>query len=300
MNNKIVVKIRGGLGNQLFQYSYAKMVHTWFPEKKIFLDCSYYNKKHIRSLEIDKMNIVNNVVWISKKNALFDIFYGIYRVINKIILRDTIPSKIIWIASNVFCFCDKTFSIDIKKEVFSNIYLAGYFQDEKEIRIVKKEIQEEFTPKKMSALANSVLNDINSHKSIGISIRAGEDYSKFGWPICDKKYYIKGLEKLYTGNEKIFIFSDVIDRVITEKWFEGKNVTYVKGCNSVECLYLLSNCDDFIIANSTFSWWGAYLSRKDDKKIIAPKYFYPSKKMADCGLHMDNSIYLDNESGEEI
>ena len=67
---KIVVKIRGGLGNQLFQYAYAKKMLVEYPEAKIYLDVSYYNKKHIRNLEILNYNLDSRIGIIRHENKI--------------------------------------------------------------------------------------------------------------------------------------------------------------------------------------------------------------------------------------
>ena len=72
MNGHIYVKIKGGLGNQLFQFAYALKLKKLFPNKQIVIDYTYFNKKHIRSMELQKLSI-KNVEWDNSKKFFYDI-----------------------------------------------------------------------------------------------------------------------------------------------------------------------------------------------------------------------------------
>lgn len=296
---KIIVKIRGGLGNQLFQYAFAKYLMRKSGAEKLIIDTSYFNKKHIRGLELNKLS-VSNCEFKPKSNIVFDICYFIFRIFDRITHHKIhIFQRIV--LNNMFYFCDKT--IDHKKIYtnFTNAYLAGYFQQETIIRNVSDELKRVIIPKSsLSDAAKSYLKEIENNKSIAISIRAGEDYNQFGWPLCSPEYYRKGLDLLLKNHpgSKIFIFSDCISKVKKEKWFEELEVNYIEKCNSTEGLYLLSQCDNYVIANSTFSWLGSYLSKNLKRDIIAPKYFYRGSEMKSGGLHIPNCIYLDNQTGK--
>lgn len=297
MKNSIIVKIRGGLGNQLFQYAYAKKVQKLFPTKKIIIDASYFNKKHIRSLELNQLKINEAVSFSTNKRGIFDLCYDVFRLIDKISKhkRKTLQLTLL---NSTYCLCEKTGSFKWKKNSNNNIYLAGYFQDLKEMDAVKKDIKTEVCPKSLSDKAKSYLDIISNNETIAISIRAGEDYVKFGWPLCSKEYYLKGLEYIKKDHAKIIVFADVIDKIKKEKWFDNYEVTYIEGCNAVESLYLLNRCDDYVISNSTFSWWGAYLGDNNNKKIVAPEMFYSGKKMSDGGLHIPSALYMNNYTGK--
>ena len=120
--------------------------------------------------------------------------------------------------------------------------------------------------------------------------------------MCQREFYEAGVQTIArtTGCKKVFVFSDRIDKVEKEGWFSTYETTFVKGCNAVEGLDLLKKCHHFVVANSTFSWWGAYLSSCKDKMIIAPRFFYSGITMEDSKIHLDDAIYLDNTSGEKI
>ncbi len=296
MKNKIFIKIRGGLGNQLFQYAFAERIHRIYPQKNVVLDVSYFNKKHIRSLELNQLKINKAVEWSNKRKFFFDFLYFLYRLFDSLLKHRIIFNKINLFGSH-YLFCDKTVEGEIKKVNCKNIYMAGYFQDRKQMDLMHEYIRNIIQPYYISEVAKRFINIITKNKTIGVSIRVGNDYVKYGWPICSSNYYISGLNYLNNLKSKVIVFADVIEKVKNENWFRDFDVIYVEKCSVVESLFLLSLCDDFVISNSTFAWWGAYLSNNEKKKIVAPEMFYPEQKMIDSSLHIPGTVYLNNYTG---
>lgn len=297
----IFVKICGGLGNQIFQYAFARYLQKVTGVGNVIVDTSYFNKKHIRNIELNKLSI-NNVHWNNNGYLLFDVSYFLYRLFERMFCHKQKLIFPIKIFNNSFYFCDKTINIS-KIEKSKKLFVAGYFQQAEIIHYLADELRENIFPKDgLNIYAKNYLKAINENQTIAVSIRAGWDYIKFGWPLCSKEYYKSGLKKLIDKypNSKIFIFSDCIDKVKSEKWFAEYNVKYIENCSSVESLYLLSQCDNYVIANSTFSWIGAYLSKNKDRTIIAPKYFYNGEEMKNGGLHIPECVYLENQTGNDV
>ena len=96
--------------------------------------------------------------------------------------------------------------------------------------------------------------------------------------MLDSEYYSKALEHI-GGVGTIFVFSDDIEWC--EKNInlgEGKKIVFVKDQSDVEDLWLMTKMTNNVIANSTFSWWGAYLNQNENKKVVAPsKWFGPKR-----------------------
>lgn len=299
----VIVKIRGGLGNQLFQYAYAKSVAQQYRADRIILDTSYFNRSHIRSLNIDKYVLCSNAVLSSKPDKLFDTLYFLYRVTDKISVvickRHRSESRLMMRFGVILCH--HSFSGKMNADWNKDIRLAGYFQDESIIRDVRNSLQQDLVIREpVSSKARQYFSAIERSKdTIGVSIRMGEDYHKFGWPVCTRAYYESGVNLLAErmGIRRIFVFSDCIDQIETEKWFSDYDACYVKGLSAVEGLEALKKCHHFVIANSTFSWWGAYLSAFTDKTIVAPQYFYAGIEMKKTELHIESAIYLNNFDG---
>jgi len=138
-------------------------------------------------------------------------------------------------------------------------------------------VKKPFTSKELN-----LLERIRNSNSIGVSIRIGDDYLKSReLNVCNDRYYYKAMNLIreQVAFPEYFIFSDDIKRV-KERFIFSKydKVTYVDGFSDSQSLRLLYNCKYFIIANSSFSWWGAYLSDYPDKIVIAPGRWYNNSK----------------------
>lgn len=303
MRDKIIVKLQGGLGNQLFQYAYAKRMQQLFPEKRIVLDVSYFQKEHIRSLEIQKLSIDDAVEWSEKKDSFFDTMYALFRA-EKSLLEKAGRRLRRWplMERTGYYFNYSRSDYWTPRKSLRNIHLAGYFQNEEQIRPVRDHLISVTRPKsRLGEKAEQYLEKIRKGRSIGISVRAGQDYMEMGWNVCSREYYLEGIRKLAQNgeNSRLFVFSDCVDKVREEDWFGEYDVTFVEGCTTAESLYLLTQCSDFVIANSTFSWWGAYMGRAKDKRVIAPEYFIDRRRTRESGLHVDGFRYLNNQTGNE-
>jgi SAM-dependent methyltransferase len=111
--------------------------------------------------------------------------------------------------------------------------------------------------------------------TIAISIRRGDYVGNPNYELLPATYYIQALLKHFPDyqNYNIIFFSD--DLPYCRVHFEClSNAWFADGCGAIEQLCLMSQCDHFIIANSTFSWWGAYLGEKEHSKVIRPAYLF--------------------------
>tara|TARA_R110000796_G_scaffold159291_1_gene276056 strand:+ start:268 stop:984 length:717 start_codon:yes stop_codon:yes gene_type:complete len=147
----------------------------------------------------------------------------------------------------------------------NDITLFGYFQSEKYFLEYKEELKAEFT------LRNHKYPETLDDEYIGIHVRRG-DYLKHPdcHPTCSMEYYEKALSLL--PNKPVKVFSDDYDWCC--KNFKGDRYEISNG-DFIEDFELLSKCSYHIIANSSFSWWAAWLS--NSKKVIAPKRWFGSK-----------------------
>lgn len=176
---KVIVKIRGGLGNQLFQYAYAKKIAKQYDVDEIILDTSYFNSAHIRGLNIDKYDLSSNVRLNDESDTLFDFFYFVYRAIDRIKYKvsgkHSKSSKVFGKIGYVFCdkTVDKLYAIKENRD----IHLAGYFQDEPEIREICSEMNGDFCISEGLSITAKKYEQklVNNTKTIGVSIRIGKD-----------------------------------------------------------------------------------------------------------------------------
>lgn len=162
------------------------------------------------------------------------------------------------------------YNIEIPRK--TNIFLNGYFQSEKNFIEYRKDLLDAMRPN--DEIKNNLIKkypDIQDDKTVSIHIRKGnyKNLQEFH-PLMPNEYYYKALE--YFKDHKIFIFSDEIESCYYI--FKKYECVFVKNDFDLHDMYLMSLCKNNIIANSTFSWWGAWLNENENKKIIAPKLWF--------------------------
>lgn len=156
-----------------------------------------------------------------------------------------------------------------------NTDLYGYFQDELYFIDVREEILKIFKFK--SKYEESALKFISSipesFSKVSIHVRRG-DYLLYPnhHPICSIDYYEKSISLFGKEEVKFLVFSDDINWC--EKNFIGENFIFVNTGSHYTDLKIMSLCDHHIIANSSYSWWGAWLNKKEDKIVIAPSCWF--------------------------
>lgn len=146
-----------------------------------------------------------------------------------------------------------------------NQILFGYFQSEKYFINIEDNIK---------SLFSLQFQNMPSGINVSMHIRLG-DYlkNKEYHPVQSEDYYYRALTSI--GNyDNLFIFSD---SELPEWAKKLKNVRVVKNSSDIEDLSLMASCDHNIIANSSFSWWGAWMNRNKNKKVVAPKIWFGPK-----------------------
>lgn len=150
--------------------------------------------------------------------------------------------------------------------------IRGYFQSEKYFKDNESLIRDEFQFKD-EIISSCDKSDMDPTGKIAIHIRRG-DYINLGdvHPFPGKGYYMKAMEMF--PDKEFLIFSDDIHWCESADIFYGreKNGYFFSRGNQYQDMYLMSQCDGHIIANSSFSWWGAWLANKG--KVVAPKNWF--------------------------
>ena len=155
----------------------------------------------------------------------------------------------------------------------TNCTLYGFFQTEKYFKHCAREIREEqFTFKKQivdeckEIVESFFKNPISLHIRRGdFLINSGNHYNQ------NLDYYEEALKK-FDNDRQVVIFSDDPDWCMEQELFTDNRFIVSQAASPYHDLYMMSQCSDFIIANSTFSWWGAWLANKG--KVIAPKKWF--------------------------
>ena len=167
-------------------------------------------------------------------------------------------------------------------EYAENMFLVGYFQSEKYFKHNREKIIELFSPiPQIDALLNKKYGDlINKDKIVSVHVRRG-DYLKFSdyHANIGGDYYSQAIKQFPSDYTYVF-FSDDIDWC--KQTFNGPNNIFIEKQDDVLDLYLMSKIKNNIIANSSFSWWAAWLNQNQDKKVVAPKVWFGPKNQHLC------------------
>jgi len=289
MNKIIVAKISEGLGNQLFMYANAYAVSKKFSLNLCLDPYSGYRKNNIRSFMLDNFNISSTIApsdWIFSSN---------YRnLIKKIkIKHDFLKKK----KSFFFELKDKnkitkynSIKLDKMKNTF---YIDGNFESEKYFLNYRKDLLNEFSFKK-DLRDNKYLNIINNNNVVSISVRQNRFSERknnknniysinksndFLVETVDYIYQSVKFIKTKINNPKFLLWSN--DFTDLEKYFPKNKFLHVINAENkiLNDFYLLTQCKYFIVGPSTFSWWGAWLSNKEDKICVRPKNINPSNNI---------------------
>ena len=245
----IIVKLQGGLGNQMFQYAAGRAVSKRL-NSELLLDPKWFKESTNRSLWLSGLNIPQEIISADppKKIKLSH-------------FQESAPGF------------DPTF-LTLK----DNFYLDGYFQSYKYFSDIEATIRKEFTLKDTSKeVIKNWERTITGQTSVSLHIRRGDYLWKKHLSILGLlplEYYENAIKEI-TGHLKtfkIFVFSDDIAWT-KENLKSATPVDFVSSAqlSPAEETYLISRCEHHIIANSSFSWWGAWLSSNLNKIVIAPK-----------------------------
>jgi len=179
-----------------------------------------------------------------------------------------------------------------------NTDLYGYFQTEKYFEKYRNEILEIFTFKQNhkdeaeNFLSEKVPPLASDKNIISLHVRRG-DYTLYPnhHPTCSDEYYQSAISKFDLSNSIFLVFSDDIEWC--KKKFEGESFIFSDTDNQYLDLAIMSFCDHHIIANSSFSWWGAWLNKSEDKKVIAPsRWFGPALNKDTSDIYCKNWIKI--------
>jgi len=176
----------------------------------------------------------------------------------------------------------------------NDVLLDGYFQSEKYFPGLKKELEALFNfPEDIQLKINNAFSKIKK-PILGVHVRLG-DYlgpsCKAAHFLCGKDYYTKALQQFDLSKYTIILCTD--DPVSVFDFFPYKDVIFSNSKTDIEDLYLLSQCDNHILTNSSFSWWGNYLGKIKDKTVVPSKWFAAAGPQDYQDIYRDNWIKID-------
>ncbi|MBR3177512.1 alpha-1,2-fucosyltransferase [Candidatus Saccharibacteria bacterium] len=292
MLSKVVM---GRLGNQMFQYAAMRAIQErLYPNETVNLIFSQIERNGSKEDGfVNQLDVFN----INTEKVVYDQKLKLTLHQNILVLWYFLRRKMIKIFSKSEDYEDKKRKFEIKVQdkynrnglyLFSYGYydfkktnkedklFIGFFESQKFFNDIRETIIEEFTPKEPPLEKNkNMYRKIMSSESICVSVRRGDflkDRFKDSTYVCTPEYFSKAIDlvKRKVKNPRFVVFSDDIDWVRKEMDFP-KDTIYETGDDPLwEKIRLMYSCKHFIISNSTFSWWAQYLSRNDEKIVVAP------------------------------
>ena len=285
--NSLYVPIFGGLGNQMFQLahglnisrkknyslklidftkSYGSIKRNWN------LSCFGYEVKNTSYLKKEYLKCLVKLSNLSFKLGLKKRF----GVLNE----------------------DHIYKIE-DYEISNKILCIGYWQNEKYFSDSVNYIRKNFTFKNQLSIPESLKKSMGDN-TIAVHIRRGDYVSNSNTKnihlMCDEQWYKRAIQKIKTqvSNPKLFIFSD--DIAYTKFIFKDYNDLEINFMpdNGIDWfhMYLMTLCKHFIISNSSYSWWGSFLSKSPNKLIISPKYWFKNQLTESTGIYRKDFLIL--------
>ncbi len=271
-----IVKILGGLGNQMFQYAFLIALRKHFDED-ILMDIGAFKGYPLHNgFELDRIfTLTANQAKKDDVKRIYHRFIGgyfSYRLYRHLFIK----------GKNECCEVEaKAYDTSVFEKK-SDCYYDGYWQDYRYFENCRNEIKKEFVFKTPLDSKNAhYAQKFSEQLTASFHIRRGDYVTEktFGG-ICDIQYYLKAIQVVTSHYPQVVnfaVFSN--DRPWCEKYIfpripKGINIISVdwnRGLDSYNDLRLMSQCKINVIANSSFSWWGAYLNVHEDSFVVAPQ-----------------------------
>lgn len=291
----VIVRLNGGLGNQLFQYATGRAVANRFSQPLV-VDDRAFRTDNLRGFCLSR-------------------FHADYTLASDNPMVEAIlpPARKRWLAyagwrlryGNRLTYV-KERSLEFDPSLFAcgpGAYLHGYWQSEQYFRDIADLLKQELTVREpVSGENQSWLDEIASGVSVSLHIRRGDYVSdpkaNRVHGICALDYYQRALERLSQElgwtSFSLFVFSDDPDWV-EANWtlpYRLRTVRHNGDSRNYEDLRLMMACHHHIIANSSFSWWGAWLGHHPQRVVIAPKKWFNDPLRSDRSLVPDRWLRL--------
>jgi hypothetical protein len=286
----IVIKLQGGLGNQMFQYAFGKAISIKL-SSPLYFDNSFFKleeSSHFsnRHYNLDVFPFHINLL---SKNKISNFINPnpIQRLLNKLNLN----------RKDVF----KEITLEFSERVFNlsnNLYLDGYWQSEQYFNRITTQVRKDFEfIKPFSSLSESISCTLaKENNAVSVHIRRGDYISSATnskvHGTCPIDYYHQAMRLLNAKLNKpqFYFFSDEpewVEQNLVNSLNNFQIIKHNQGTDSWQDMALMSKCKHHIIANSSFSWWGAWLNPSPDKIVIAPKIWF-----ADPGLNDQSATII--------
>lgn len=287
---KITVKLKGGIGNQMFEYALGRALQLEHPDAHLVLDISEMHQNANRPFCLDIFHLPEDIEILQE-----DSYKKYSRAANPFLrIGMRFCPKLVhrfFAKKSVFLWDDLTY-IQIPP-LKQDSYFNGYWQCEKYFRNHRDQIKADFEfTMPLSDQTRTLASRIQQAESVCVHIRLG-DYlnpENARYQVCTPAYYLEGMREIAKSHPEctFFIFSDEPEKAC-ELLGTGHGLKLFcipEGNTNYEDLYLMTLCRHFVMSNSSFSWWAQYLSDSGEKTVVAPKRWYTDYENKD--------IYLDS------
>jgi hypothetical protein len=277
----IGIKLWGGLGNQLFQYAFGRSLSIMSGEELFFYQIG--EDRADRPIQLTCLNV--SIRFLEAKDLAKFYRYSnsrlLYRIERRVLKSFPSLNRSVLVEPNLSY-------IDPGK--FNERIFDGYWQSYKYFDTIKELLQKELKLKEDISLPVGLLHEINQLNSVSVHIRRGDYLSGKSRSIyhhLNESYYLNSISAIskFVEDPVFFIFSDDTNWVKENFNFQGNhNIRYAEHSFSpASCIdfSLMKECKHNIIANSTFSWWAAWLNSYTNKKVIAPAIWYKDDRVND-------------------
>ncbi len=290
----IYVNISGGLGNQLFEYAYAREIQNSTGQDIELNIHEIVNYEQNRKFALSHYELPDTV-HIGEKALPW---YAHRRSIRGAVMRRLSPELMRYygIRHNSHIWYESAYREYPALDTNQDIYLGGYWQSPRYSQAVRYElcrslmIREQIPPD-IVRLREQIVSSI----AICMHVRR-DDYVGSDYEVCTDQYYqhaMQAAEKELSGQEICYyVFSD--DPVWAEQNIKSQHrMVYMKGHKDYEDLYLMSGCRHFILSNSSYSWWAQELSTCREKLVFAPAIWH--HKWNNPDIYEENWILIQTD-----
>lgn len=281
----VVVRVKGGLGNQLFQYAtgyaVAKKMNT-----ELCVEKSFYPMQKLRGFKLSLLSVSESEI---KDKICRPLFVQVFenRYINKL-LRMAGFEKMTFLNQTYFLETKLKYLPQIFELSSDRVYLDGYFQSYMYFEQYREDLLNLFAPRyEFNEEWKSYCREMCQVDSVAVHVRRG-DYLKIKNKndlqyVLEEDYYKRAIDFLTEklSNPVFYWFSDDIEWV-KEHFGDNSQFKYVQLTSEnadLDEMMLMSNCKNIITANSSFSWWAAWLNQNEKAIVIAPKKRFGNENM---------------------
>jgi len=277
------VALTGGLGNQMFIYAFCIGLRHRGEKTVLFVPRDNNSKGYgDQGYELDKLfDIQEFEDWKSRIQTTclkqYSNFIRLFPAKFKASLFRYVGMEMVKVPEN-FIFYPSIFEFTHKHQLFMGTWQSEQFFDGA-ASLVRESFQ--FKQTLLSSLTVELSASMQLENSVSIHIRRGDylsdQYSSGFAGVCTDEYYRAAMDYIQSKIEspRYYVFTD--DKEWVKESFRLDNAVYVlhnTGIDSWQDMYLMSQCKHNIIANSSFSWWGAWLNTNSNKMVIAPKKWW--------------------------